>query len=125
MDTLAPMAERVAELTRNMHGSIRALDIDEAERVYIELTDECGVDPDSDELLPSRVTIGILRGRVRDMLCMLNMLGEDRGIGLKVICLRLMDDPLWESMAEEVEASSPSPEIRASMRTLLDSMPVS
>jgi hypothetical protein len=119
MNPQATMVGRIAELKRELVSAVSSFRIDDAENAYLELTEQCGVDPDSDMMLPSRVMIGIFRGRLRDMLLMLNDLGEDRALGLKAVCLHLLDDPLWEGIALHVEETSTDPEMRQSMQTLL------
>jgi type III secretion protein HrpB1 len=119
MDTQIAMPGRVVDLKRQLQKSLREFEFADAENAYSELTGQWGLDPDSDEMLPSRVMIGIFDNRLLEMLQMLNGLGEDRAPDLKAICLQMLGDPLVEGIAERVEETSEDPDIRRSMRSLL------
>ena len=118
-DMPADRTKRVSELKQAMKGAIRAFRLDDAKAVYAELTDQLGVDPEADDMLPPRVQIGVLGGRKLEMLQLLNGLDEDRAPGLKAICLQLVGDPLWEGIALQVEQMTGDPDIRRSMQALL------
>ena len=119
-NTIAATPERIAELKRDMRNAVRAFRIAEADEICHHLIDDCGVDAEADDMLPSRVTIDVLSGRIHDAMCMLNGLGEDRGLGLKAVCLRLMGDPFWEGTAVQAQATTDDPVLKQSMQLLLD-----
>jgi type III secretion protein HrpB1 len=85
--------------------------VGEAERLY----DALQAHLTQDDLLTFRVLILIQRGRVLDALREINELPEDRCPELKVICLKILKDPTWASLAESLEAS-PKPGVRKAMR---------
>jgi type III secretion protein HrpB1 len=88
--------------------------LDEAEAMYDIL---CKLVPES-ELLTFRVFLLIQRGRATDALQLISELPDDCCPELKVICLHLLDDPTWYSLAESLE-DSPDPAVRKAMRQVL------
>ena len=111
--------DRIVALKRDLCHALCEFELEAAATVYAELTEQCGLDPESDDMLPSRVMIGIFDNRLLEMLQLLNGLGEDRAPGLKAICLQMLGDPLWEGMAEHLEQTTEDPDIRRSMQSLL------
>ena len=89
--------------------------LDEAESLYEIL---CKVIPES-ELLTFRVFLLIQQGRLLDALQFINEFPENRCPELKVICLNLLKDPTWQSLAESLE-DSPDPAVRKAMRQVLE-----
>jgi type III secretion protein HrpB1 len=120
VDAPPTLEDRASEVRLALRDALSGLRLDEAKSAYEELTEKLGFDPDSDGMLPSRVMIGIFDGRVRDMLQMLNDLGEDRALGLKAVCLQIMGDPLWEGLALHLAETSQDAGVRSTMETLLE-----
>jgi hypothetical protein len=88
--------------------------IDEAEAMYDVLSE---VMPEAD-LLTFRVFLLIQRGGAIKALQFINEQPEGTCPELKAICLNLISDPTWYSMAESLE-DSPDPAVRKAMRQLL------
>lgn len=120
VDTPSTVEDRISAVRDELRDALSTFRLDDAELAYAELTDQLGVDPDSDDMLAPRVMLGIFNGRLNDMLQMLNGLGEDRGLGLKAVCLHMMGDPTWEGLAAQVEETSASDVERGAMQSLLE-----
>lgn len=118
-DAMKTSTDRVSGLKRELRDAARNFRFSAAEVIYEELTQECGVDPDSDDMLAPRVMIGLRNDRLLEMMQMLNGLGEDRALNLKAICLQMLGDPSWDGMAQHVEETTDDPRIRRSMQSLL------
>jgi type III secretion protein HrpB1 len=88
--------------------------IDEAEAMYDVLSE---VLPEAD-LLTFRVFLMIQRGGPIQALQYINELPEGTCPELKAICLNLISDPTWYSLAESLE-DSPDPAVRKAMVQLL------
>ena len=102
------------QAARDLAAAIKDDRLDEAEALYEAL---CEV-MNEDDLVAFRVFITIKRGRVLEALQFISSLPEDRCPELKAICLHLIKDPTWHSVAESLEDST-DPTVRKAMRQLL------
>ena len=102
------------QAARDLAAAIKDDRLDDAETLYEALSEVMN----EDDLLAFRVFITIQRGRVLEALQFINELPEDRCPELKVICLHLIKDPTWQSMAESLEDST-DPTVSKAMRQLL------
>jgi hypothetical protein len=102
-------------VARRLVAAIKDDDLDEADRLYEIL---CKFLPEED-MFTFKVFLMIQRGLAVEALQLINEFPEDTCPELKAVCLNLLNDPTWHSVAESL-VDSPDPVVRKAMRQMLE-----
>lgn len=114
METTTNRTHELKDAANRLVAAMKEDRLDEAEAMYDVLSE---VLPEAD-LLTFRVLLMIQRGGAIEALRYINELPEGACPELKAICLNLINDPTWQSLAESLEESA-DPAVRTAMQQLL------
>jgi len=109
-----PLADIVVQL-RDMVETLRDDRVDEAEAKYLQLAE---ADDRIRNMLVFPVLFKIQRGQLFDALRLVDEQPAGRYPELRALCLKLLNDPTWESEATAL-VDAPDPDIALAMRQLL------